>query len=406
MIGASIVGDLLGRALNHSVSFSSGKRDPVQETQDRIVSKTNELLELHSGSANRKENPAKAWYQDDLMLDILKSEVKAPAQVASPIVINNPQYDELSEGDREAALALEDEVSKTSIKEAIAAAKTGASTAMTVNSNGNHWTGGVMVSGVGADAKPRFFYNDSMGNEMPDELRQMLGENVEIFDLQTKQQNNANDCGPFAIKNMLKLLEAGEEIDADKMKEQFSEPSEQGSAARLRLEHVKKFPSFFADPDALIKSLEKRVISEDVEAEMKDVFGKIDPDRIKENEGGGQTIGCASAEEAKQLVEKMQETCEKLGIPCQLTDKGGGSYMLEIRMPTGFKGKNPFEMGADELEKLQEAVAQDKERAAEKEKSKGKERGEGGSLVDSELVEPETEKGPAKLPPKDRNGGR
>ncbi len=197
---------------------------------------------------------------------------------------------------------------------------------------------------------------------------------------------------------MLKLLDAGAEIDADKMKEQFSEPSEQGRAARLRLEHVKKFPSFFADPDALIKSLEKRVIPEDVEADMQDIFGKIDPERIKENEGGGQTIGCASAEEAKQLVEKMQETCEKLGIPCKLTDRGGGSYMLEIRMPTGFQGKNPFSMGADELEKLQEAAAQDKERAAEKEKSKGQEKGEGGPSVDSELGESEKEKGPARLP--------
>jgi hypothetical protein len=213
------------------VSFSSGKKDPNQS----IIDRTNELVALHSGAVNREENPAKSWYKDDLMSEILKSEVKAPALVASPIVINNPQYDGLSEGDREAALALEDEVSKTSIKEAIAAAKTGVSTAMTVNSNGNHWTGGVMVPGAGADAKPRFFYNDSMGNEMPQELRDMLGENVEIFDLQVEQQKNENDCGPFAIKNMLKLLDAGAEIDADKMKEQFSEPSEQGRAARLRL---------------------------------------------------------------------------------------------------------------------------------------------------------------------------
>ncbi len=114
------------------VSFSSGKKDPNQS----IIDRTNELVALHSGAVNREENPAKSWYKDDLMSEILKSEVKAPALVASPIVINNPQYDGLSEGDREAALALEDEVSKTSIKEAIAAAKTGVSTAMTVNSNG------------------------------------------------------------------------------------------------------------------------------------------------------------------------------------------------------------------------------------------------------------------------------
>ena len=50
-------------------------------------------------------------------------------------------------------------------------------------------------------------YNDSMGHEMPFELHEVLDQlNLTIHDLQKKQQEDSDNCGPFTIDNLSNLM--------------------------------------------------------------------------------------------------------------------------------------------------------------------------------------------------------
>lgn len=66
---------------------------------------------------------------------------------------------------------------------------------------GTHWTS--LVIRREPNCSFRAFYNDSLGAEMPPELRQILeNHKLPITDLKYKQQFNGHDCGPWTVNNL------------------------------------------------------------------------------------------------------------------------------------------------------------------------------------------------------------
>lgn len=325
-------------------------------------SKGPSLKSLHNNT--RVEVDSEAWYDDLQVTGLLEKDLGKDAKIASPIVLNNTQYDGLDDDARNNALELEQNVTYHSISDAIAAAKEGNPTAMPINSNGNHWTGGVMVPGKNPGDKPRFFYNDSMGNEMPEELREAMRPEVEIIDLKVKQQNNEFDCGPFAVENMKWFFSNAGDLDEDKAKKRLKE---QQDAIGMRLDHVTNNPELFDNSEDLKNSLTSKSFLSDKEK----IFEGQEVNR--DDKGNLKSIVCKDREAANDVIRKMKEACDKLGIPSSIEEGADGPIRFVMKMPPGFT-KDPFSMNEEELQNLQEAVAaQKKEAEADKDKNTGNE---------------------------------
>ena len=79
---------------------------------------------------------------------------------------------------------------------------------------GNHWVGAVIRKQ--SDGKIQVIYNDPKGNSIQDEeniitfigIIQKHEKDANIIDLQLKQQDNDDDCGPFTVDNLVRLAMA------------------------------------------------------------------------------------------------------------------------------------------------------------------------------------------------------
>lgn len=83
-----------------------------------------------------------------------------------------------------------------------------------IHSSGNHWSGAVIRKRV--DGLVQVIFNDSLGESWQSNdnaallyqcVEQIAGEgNVDLIDIKLRQQYNGNDCGPYAVDNMLTTL--------------------------------------------------------------------------------------------------------------------------------------------------------------------------------------------------------
>lgn len=242
----------------------------------------------------------------------------------------------------------------------------GRSTLMPIHQNGNHYTAGFMTSSVGEDGhrKLHFLYNDSFGNEMPKELRAALGEGVEIIDMRISQQQNDFECGNHALANMQSFLDSGfgtEGFDPKVLEEEMKKKK------KLKFSDENKESLTEILPSELPQEKAKEAVFNKT---FEDLLGEDYEERIKRNKDGSiASIGCASAEEAGKVSSGMKKFCDDIGLPCEVVDKGNGCYMVGVKMPPEFRGRDPFSMKADELDHLKEVLATQK--AAEEEKLKG-----------------------------------
>ena len=358
-------------------------------------------------------NP-KAWYEVEQVTGLLDT-VKG-ATVCKPLVFGVDRRAMKDQDEAQELSALESQ----NVNDSIAAALTSKTpTMMVVSSKESHWTGGIMVPGKDKDTKPQFFYNDSLGGEMPEELTKSLEDKgVEIVDLKTRQQENGYDCGPWTVNNLKTLLEVvGDKgvIDVqEEMKRRLSESAKDNNAAKIRLDHATNHQDLFGGQESakeLESALLERMQKEEEEKKkqqqsgvapsnqpdvggsnptkgkpvfndsLQEALGNDFEDKVSRRKPGNAigSISCNSDDEAKEVVKKMEQFCKDIGLPCKVKHEGN-TYKVGITMPEGFKGNDPFSMDKDELEDLRNAVAaqeQEKEAAQKKLDAEGKQTEEG-----------------------------
>ncbi len=240
----------------------------------------------------------------------------------------------------------------------------GRSTLMPIHQNGNHYTAGFMTSSTGEDGKKKlhFLYNDSLGNEMPKNLREELGKDVEIIDMKILQQQNDFECGNHALANMQSFLDSGfgnEGFDSEALEEEMKKKKKlQPDDQKENLIEI--------SPSESPQEKEKGAVFNET---LSNLLGENYEGRIKRNQDGSiASIGCNSEQEAQQVSNAMKSFCDDIGLPCTVTNKNG-SYVVGVKMPQEFKDRDPFSMKEEELTQLKQCLA--KQKVTEEEKLKG-----------------------------------
>lgn len=128
---------------------------------------------------------------------------------------------------------------------------TGISAVIPIHLHGNHWAAAIVRRQV--DGIIQVIYNDSMGNSIQAEhngatfveIIQEIAPTANIIDLRLKQQHNSNDCGPFTVDNLIKLVRAVglDNLSRDKIIEKhLLVMPRDGSAIDIRREHSEILP--------------------------------------------------------------------------------------------------------------------------------------------------------------------
>ena len=138
------------------------------------------------------------WYSDDKLKKLLEISLKhehSQATVAAITVFESKDLVVENIG--------------TAAREVMA---TGLPAVVPIHIHGNHWTG--LVIKKQADDSLQLIYNDPQGNSISNELNfgkllktiGNINSNFQFIDLQKTQQANDDDCGPFTIDNLIKLV--------------------------------------------------------------------------------------------------------------------------------------------------------------------------------------------------------
>ena len=262
--------------------------------------------------------------------------------------INNVLSHELRLRGKEDVVALKaiplegsDYFAKT-LSEAVIRARRGETVLMPINIHGDHWVGGMMKKGV--DGKLKFFYNDSIGNEMASDMSEEIKRaetGIEIIDLKAQQQSDNYNCGPLTIHNLLEMSRA-KSLEEEELKKKLLESAEQLDLQNLREQHS---GLSVYKPD---KSKEEKVC-----AEMRETFGNLEKKWKISEENGNKRFDCESSADAQKLAEKIKESYENLGVPCNLQEKDG---QWIVKIPAACKGKDVFSMDSDQLEALRKEI--------------------------------------------------
>jgi hypothetical protein len=256
-------------------------------------------------------------------------------------------------------------------------AEQGKNTVMPFNIGGSHYTAGMMLSSFDDDQNKRrlhFFYNDSLGNPIPDALRNALGEDVDIIDLCTSQQDNGYECGNHTLANLESFLAASEgDWSRDSLKEEMERKKKIILTPELDSEEFDEVPQF--DQEYAFDENLKKVLGDKFEEKIK-----------RKDDGSIESITCSSDAQAQAVSNGMKNFCDELGVPCEI-EKVGSVYMVKVTMPLAFRGKDPFSMNQEELDALKKAIA-----AEEKDKVKVvQELGQEVSETEAELEEEQEE---------------
>ncbi|HJK87231.1 MAG TPA: Ulp1 family isopeptidase [Candidatus Megaira endosymbiont of Nemacystus decipiens] len=168
------------------------------------------------------------WYEDERIEELLKKEMQEDK--ARVLAITQFENKDLLEGNLNNALEC--------IK------KDGLPVLMPIHVHGNHWVGAVIRKQ--SDGKIQVIYNDPKGNSIQDEeniitfisIIQKHEKDANIIDLQLKQQNNDDDCGPFTVDNLVRLAMAHglDNATRDQLIERDVLPSN-NIGAMVRVEH-------------------------------------------------------------------------------------------------------------------------------------------------------------------------
>ncbi len=231
---------------------------------------------------------------------------------------------------------------KETLRKAVEEAIKGKAVLMPININGNHWVGGMMKKGD--DGKLKFFYNDSIGNEMASDMSEEIkraATGIEIIDLKAQQQSDNYNCGPLTIHNLLEMSRA-KSLEEEELKKKLLE-----SAKQLDLQNLREHHSGLSvyKPD---KSKEEKVC-----AEMRETFGNLEKKWKISEENGNKRFDCESSADAQKLAEKIKESYDNLGVLCDLQEKDG---QWIVKIPAACKGKDVFSMDSDQLEALRKEI--------------------------------------------------
>jgi len=274
------------------------------------------------------------WYSDKKINNVLSHELRGKKDVVALKAIPLEGSDYFADALKEAARL---------------ATKKGKTVLMPININGNHWVGGMIKKGV--DGKLKFFYNDSLGNEMGWKMKEKVeGAGIEIIDLKAWQQNDNNNCGPLTIHNLLEMSKA-ESLEEEELKRKLLE-----SAKGLDLQQLRKYHS------GLSAYKSDQTKEKEICGEMRGIFENLQEQGKVSEENGNKRFDCDSPKDAQELAEKIKKSYENLGVPCNLQEKDG---QWIVKIPAACKGKDVFSMDTDQLEGLREEIQAEKSVANE-----------------------------------------
>jgi|GEM_PF-2350460 len=268
------------------------------------------------------------WYSDKKINDVLSHELHGKKDVvalkAIPLEGTPPRGSDNFE---------------ETLRKAVAKARQGKAVLMPININGDHWVGGMMKM---EDEKLKFFHNDSLGNEMDSKMREKVEKaGIEIIDLKAQQQNDNYNCGPLTIHNLLEMSKA-ESLEEEELKRKLLE-----SAKGLDLQQLRKYHS------GLSAYKSDQTKEKEICGEMRGIFENLQEQGKVSEENGNKRFDCDSPKDAQELAEKIKESYENLGVPCNLQEKDG---QWIVKIPAACKGKDVFSMNPDQLEGLREEI--------------------------------------------------
>jgi len=148
-----------------------------------------------SAMAVNPANLAKAgyWYHDDDIRAVLKSRVGSSAYIAPALPFESK------------------ELITDIVRSSVAEAKTQGSALIPINFGNSHWVAlAIKSAGVG---KIKVIYNDSFGSPLSStsngalvfQVLKEIDPNIELIDLQTRQQSDGSSCGAFTAENLVTI---------------------------------------------------------------------------------------------------------------------------------------------------------------------------------------------------------
>ena len=211
-----------------------------------------------------------------------------------------------------------------------------------------HWTGGVFRMQKG---KLQFVYNDSLGKPMKEASSLMASwfddyaDDIEVIDLQIKQQGNDLNCGPWMIHNLFEIASnVGLEEELKKKLGQAVDPK------KLREADAKTLKEEQVDRDETMKMLDE-IKERAICGKMSSLFDGFKEEGRMSDEG---KISCNSEDEARALAEKIKKSYEDIGVkPCGLKQDGN---TWVVQLPEQCRGRDPFRMSKNELDNLKKEL--------------------------------------------------
>ncbi|MCC8369386.1 MAG: C48 family peptidase [Rickettsia endosymbiont of Oxypoda opaca] len=167
------------------------------------------LLDISAGDIDNVKK-ANYLYEDYQIQHILKGSLDENKVSIQPAIslASNPSRDEIV---------------TAVLNNTIAQVKAGKEAAVIpIETGGEHWTG-LIATYNKENEEVTFTYNDPIGNPISNRtaltsLIKNVAPNAITIDLQTKQQENAHDCGVFVCDNLIKLAKGQEILSTDRAK--------------------------------------------------------------------------------------------------------------------------------------------------------------------------------------------
>jgi len=133
------------------------------------------------------------WYEDDDIRAVLKSRVGSSAYIAPALPFESK------------------ELVTDIVRSSVAEAKTQGSALIPINFGNSHWVA-LAIKNTGA-GKIKVIYNDSFGSPLSStsngalvlQVLKEINPNIELIDLQTRQQSDGSSCGAFTAENLVTI---------------------------------------------------------------------------------------------------------------------------------------------------------------------------------------------------------